>query len=326
MKTGLGRAFGIFLGLIDMALIESIQLKKLEKIISLNDCAEEFKIIQIEKALLQKYSFSGGSTAAHKVEKKIKQMFDFFFEDVSEHEYKKNQIYLLARLTYSLVSRIAEQNFPESVLAHYPEAITRLIFLLDSAFTNNYRTDVDLFTRFEFVLGRRIPCGAQSLDLCSSIPLSSALLSVPRQGSLMPLVNYLKSGGGGRWFRGHTDTEYLDEFNEKGWSMFYLNVAKLLNQYRNVKGYVGTSWYYAPEVLMISPHLSYLQTVRLNNGAFRIKHSPSKVDADFATHSSKTRKKLYEAGKYVPCSYSIIWPREKLLQWAKNYNRSIIKG
>lgn len=303
-----------------MALIESIQLQKLERIISVNNCAEEYKIIQIEKALLQKCSISEGSIVANNVEKKIKQMFDFFFEDVSEHEYNKNQIHLLARLAHTLPSRIAKQNFPQSVLAHYPGAIERLISLLEGAFNNNYRTDVDLFTRFEFVLGRRIPCGAQVLDLCSSIPLSSAVLSVPRQGSLLPLLNYIKSGGGGRWFRGHTDTEYLNEFNEKGWSMFYLNVAKLLKQSRNVKGYVGTSWYYAPEVLRVSPHLSYLQTIRLSNGAFRIKHSPSEVDIDFATHSSKTRKKSFEAGKYLPCSYSIIWPREKLLQWAKNYN------
>jgi hypothetical protein len=41
----------------------------------------------------------------------------------------------------------------------------------------------------------------------------------------------------------------------------------------------------------------------------------SDFDIASATARSPTRRKLYEAGKYVPISYTLLWPRERLLRW-----------
>ena len=74
----------------------------------------------------------------------------------------------------------------------------------------------DLFHRIGLVLAINIPCGAQLLDLRSSIPILSVIYSVPRERSIKSLIHYTRCQGHGIWFRGHTDTEFLDDFSEDG--------------------------------------------------------------------------------------------------------------
>jgi hypothetical protein len=38
------------------------------------------------------------------------------------------------------------------------------------------------------------------------------------------------------WFSPHTDSRYLDEFDEAGWERTYLNVASLLSSHVDVAG------------------------------------------------------------------------------------------
>ena len=76
------------------------------------------------------------------------------------------------------------------------------------------------------------------------------------------------------------------------------------------------SWYYDPALENISPHLSYLKEIPLKNGARLFYVGSSKADIEMATKKSKTRKKFYDQGKYVPTRFLLVWPRNGLADWA----------
>ena len=78
----------------------------------------------------------------------------------------------------------------------------------------------------------------------------------------------------------------------------------------------GTSWFYDPQLETVSPRLSYLRARPIERGAFIVRSGTLPFDIQSATAKSENRRRLYEAGKYIPVAYTLLWPREKLLAWA----------
>jgi hypothetical protein len=113
------------------------------------------------------------------------------------------------------------------------------------------------------------------------------------------------------------DAELLREFCPDGWIRFYRRVASLLEKQAEVKGIFGTSWFFDPKLESISPHLTYLRTIVTNNGGAVFYGGSSCQAVKDATLKSRTRRRLYEEKKYLPASYTVIWPRRKLISWAK---------
>ena len=247
-----------------------------------------------------------------------KRLFDKFFSQVAPEDTAILTIALTAKLALTTPKLLESEAFPDNIIAYYPAAFDRLSSALEKTAANPFDTATNLFDRIGFVLAINIPCGAQLLDLNSSIPLYSAMLSVPREHSLHSLIRYFRCKAFGTWFRGHTDIEFLEEFNEEGWDNFYLRIAELLQRRQHVRGLVGTSWFYDPKLVDISPRLSYLQQRQLERGAFLMRHRGSDTDIKFATKTSDTRQRLYHEGKYIPVSYSLIWERNKILSWAQS--------
>ncbi len=117
----------------------------------------------------------------------------------------------------------------------------------------------------------------------------------------------------------HTDSndpELLSEFNEIGWQEFYIRVAELMKINTSIKGIYGGSWFFDPDLEEISPRLSYLRKIPIENGGRFFYTGSNEHDIKLSTLKSKTRKKLYQEGKYLPKSYLLIWSRTKLLAWA----------
>lgn len=244
-------------------------------------------------------------------------LFDKMFSHVSQPERTILKVSLVARLAKITPNIVHNKNFPDSILSNYPAAFDQLCIVLNKVAENPHNTSYNLFHRLGFVLAINIPCGAQLVDLRSTIPLTSAILSLHRERSLKSLINYVRYQGFGTWFRGHTNVESLEEFNEEGWDKFYLLIAELLLRRKNVRGLVGTSWFYDPQLVNVSPKLSYLQLRQLERGAFLMRHRGTESDIKFATKTSPTRRRLYEEEGYMPVSYSLVWGRNKLLNWAK---------
>lgn len=114
----------------------------------------------------------------------------------------------------------------------------------------------------------------------------------------------------------HTDSsdpDLLKEFNPDGWVRMYKRLARFLKVHKDVKGVVATSWFFDPVLNDISPRLTYLREIVTDNGGliFYVGIDSGKD----AISKSKTRRELYYAGKYVPKSYVLIWPRKKIIEW-----------
>jgi hypothetical protein len=227
---------------------------------------------------------------------------------------------LVARLGLSLPAIVGKLDLPESIVAMYPAAVQRLADFLESANERPYDSKGEFFRKdIRFVLGLTVPCGARVVDLISRVPLSTAMYSTIRSKDIRALIRYIRVGGTGLWFRNHADSRYLAEYTEEAHDNFYLRVADLLKQHPRIRGLAGTSWYYDPEVSRISPRLSYLHDRPKERGAFFLRHGTDSNVISNATMKSATRRRLHLEGKYLPVSYSMLWPRRELLEWAKRW-------
>lgn len=224
---------------------------------------------------------------------------------------------LVAQLALNLPSIVGPMKLPEIVLEQYPGTFNRLAAFLLEETEDEYGFSEDLFTKdICFTLGRSIPCGAQIVELAGYVRIRSAIRHMLVYKDFGVVWDYFKAKGGGEWFRIHTDVRNLADFNEPGWDACYHRVAALLAQRSTVRGMVGTSWFYDPQLVEISPRLAYLQLRLLERGAFPIGHRGSPLDVERATLTSKTRRQLHESGKYNPSCYSLVWPRKQMLEWS----------
>lgn len=138
-------------------------------------------------------------------------------------------------------------------------------------------------------------------------------------GGFCQSIQFLKLlysiGGKTGYYESHLHTPYISEFKEKNYDLYSRNVAKMIEQNEQVKGVIAASWYYDPILSKVSPKLSYLHDL------------PKKYGAEFffvcndlsgnAFVRSKTRLKLFHEGKYKPKKYLMIWPRNKIINWAR---------
>ncbi len=237
---------------------------------------------------------------------------------------------LVAKMALDLPSVVEKMDLPKSVLELYPDTFGRLVDELGRDMDNSLHTiDNYLLKGIHFTFGLSVPCGAQTVDMISTIKARSLLHSILRTAGLGVVFRYLRAGGHGSWFRIHTDINNLTDFHEKGWDACYLRIAELLECREDIRGMVGTSWFYDPQLLEISPRLAYLQKRPLERGAFALSHRTSPFDIESATMKSKTRRRLFEEKRYNPKVYSIVWPRQALIDWAKEIrqnNRDETKG
>jgi hypothetical protein len=240
-------------------------------------------------------------------------------KNILKEDLKKIRRALIAKFALNLPHAIRNRDLPKSITELYPPALTRLAIYLNNNENDTYDKKDDFFLKdICFVLGKTVPCGAQYVELNSYVLFRRTIRSLAKPENIKSIIKFIKIRGSGQWFRIHTEARYLNEFNEQGWISCYLRIAELLEKQNNNHGMVGTSWFYDPKLIYISPNLSYLQSLPLENGAFRIQHRSSAIDTERATLKSKNRKKLYEEGRYSPICCSIFWPRKELLSWAKN--------
>lgn len=222
---------------------------------------------------------------------------------------------VMSRLALGLPDILQGERLTEGIFSYYPSEFERLATCLETAQEHEKLTPLSQFTRF--LTGLTVPCGAQNLDLRSAIPLPSAIMAVCRMRSISPLLKYFNAGGLGLWYRPHTDINCLGEYDADGFNRYYRRVAELLRLHPNVKGLVGTSWFYDPVVPKISPRLAFLPQQQIEMGAFCFKHGSGTFEIENATKTSPTRRKLYEEGRYLPTSYSWILPRDRLIKWSE---------
>jgi hypothetical protein len=217
-----------------------------------------------------------------------------------------------------LTETIAQRNIPDEVLALYPAKVSQLLAYLRNLSDHEYNFAHDDFVKdVRFASGLSVPCGAaQVVDL-------SSILGYKTSARLLfcnPLTRYvrsiLRSSGIGPWFQIHTDSRSLNDFDEPGWDACYMRIAALLRVHPEILGTAGRAWFYDPVLETVSPRLTYLRQRPVERGAFMLWSGTTDIDIRNATAKSANRRCLYEAGKYRPVSYILLWPREHLIAWA----------
>lgn len=221
---------------------------------------------------------------------------------------------LLARFALDLPQTASEAALPHSILAQYPGLLSRLAVTIES-----FSDDVDSYTRdVAHALGLFLPAAAQDIDINSHISPRMIASSALRRSDITPLRRYVAESLWRRAYDVHTDSRDTSQFNPDGWLKTYKCIADLMRLRPEVGAFFGTSWFYDPALIEISPRLAYLQEIPRSGGAFFIWCGTGPLDIQRATRTSETRRRLFEEGRYIPTCYTMIWPRAALLKWASS--------
>jgi len=225
---------------------------------------------------------------------------------------------LLATLAARLPERARARPIPPSVLEGFVVQLGRILGELAAAPAGHLDLADDIFLK-DLGLCRlhMFACAAQIVEQGAGVQRQLVLTGGVSQ-ALRMLGLALELGGRFRpFFEIHTHTPMLGDFNPAGWDRCYHMVADLLETHPECQGLVGGSWFYDPAVEAISPRLAYLRRTPIDGGAVMLRGKPTQADIDNATATSAARRTLFEAGRYLPTKYLMVWPRAKLIAWAK---------
>jgi hypothetical protein len=211
-------------------------------------------------------------------------------------------------------SGIGGLELPPKIAALYPMAFARLALYLQGL-EGCYPPD-HKHKDWVFATGESVPVTrSHSVDLSSRIGYRASLALIAAHPRWRYARDLFRGSEIWPWLRVHTEPRWLEDWNEAGWEEVYRQCARLLRSRPQLLGLAATAWFYDPQLASISAYLCYCRERLLERGAVMIRVGTSAFDIASATARSPTRRKLYEAGEYVPVSYTLLWPRERLLKW-----------
>ncbi len=181
--------------------------------------------------------------------------------------------------------------------------------------------DSDLFQKeFGIASMRLYAAGSNLVDYRCGVPRSV----IWREGATKAFGHLLfmrRLGGFRPYFQGHLHAFNPVPLDAAGRDDFYRCCAELYTLHPECLGMFCSSWYYDPALDHVSPWLAYLRTVPLAGGArlFRVGESPEAVAN--ATATSRTRRRCYEEGRYLPCNHLFVWGRQAHTAWARAHPR-----
>lgn len=222
---------------------------------------------------------------------------------------------ILLHAIIDLIEKKSLEGLPATILKHQSMHLYRIA---NDTETESDWLDIshDIFQKeFGITTLRLFSAGAQLIDVRCGIPrsilLKNGLGNVYKNLALM-----IKLGGFKPFFQIHTHKLNLDQFHEEGWNECYRGCAELYEIIPKSLGMFGSSWFYDPALDSISPRLNYLRQTPIEGGANLIFYSEGGDAIDNSIATSSTRRELYEAGKYMPKSYMLIWGKEAQKKWA----------
>jgi hypothetical protein len=224
---------------------------------------------------------------------------------------------IVASLALKLEGKHPRRHITPGVLSLYPDRMARLASYLTGPFgETRLENDLDYMRDLRFVTGFSVPVLSNEMDLVSRISAASLVKCLARPDSRQGALRLLRSWSLKPWFRTHVDRRHLTYYNAPGKIQSFLMIADMLRCNPSVLGCTGTGWTTDPHLERISPRLSFLRSIPLAGGAFQLRHGTSEVTVQRALFKSPTRRRLYEAGQYMPTNYSQVWLRADLIAWA----------
>lgn len=222
---------------------------------------------------------------------------------------------LIALWAKALPASVSTHNLPSAVTTLYPQWTDRLSAFLTEA-SGEY--DEDFWAKdVRFALAMSVPATrTQVIDLQSRLGAGDVVRHAQSGRGWDVLAAYAGARAWGPWLEVHTESRDLSDFNEAGWDQAWAVSAEILKRRPDLRGMMGSSWFYDPPLEQISPRLAYLRLNPTRNGAFMIHQGPGEIHTQRAAASPGSRRTLIEKGEYTARSWIVVWPRTALLRWA----------
>ncbi len=209
---------------------------------------------------------------------------------------------------------------PPSITGLYPGQFERILDQMAENEDGYYDLSNDPFMKDMGILCfRLITHGSRLMEPYSGMSRKTLLRQGLAGGLKAAWFFYVRMKGFKPFFENHTHPKMLLEFNAEGFAKSYHRIADTLALNPEIKGLMGGAWFLDPVVPTMNPHLSYIRDVLLEGGAEFFYGGTDQGVINSATATSKTRRRMYEEGKYMPAAYFFVWPRENLIQWSKDH-------
>ena len=207
--------------------------------------------------------------------------------------------------------RFAASRLPQEFALHYADCFHRVMDgIEDRSFPYDLRLDLvhkDLaLTRLAL-----IPAVAQLLYPHAGVPMKPLLTWGPGAWRYV----WGRCGGRSPMVEIHTHDPMAGAyFNAAGWEETYRLTALLMRGSGELRGLIGFSWFYDPQLEELSPRLGYLRHSPVSQGARLVPMDADGDSARLATATSPSRRAAYEAGAYRPRRHGLIWSRADMLK------------
>ena len=205
---------------------------------------------------------------------------------------------------------------PRSIGQLYARELKRIKAQLDSLADDYFRFSNDAFVKDLAILHLQlVPVGAEYAFPRGSVPRSLLFKGGISQAYRWVRSVLIQSGGTKPFLELHAHVLALEDFNPDGWTLTFRRLAELLEANPELRGITSSSWFLDPALESISPHLDYLRQVPLSGGATLLRSDWDFDGESGALTTSRTRRRLFEQGNYVPRVYTRVWPRRQLVAW-----------
>jgi hypothetical protein len=122
------------------------------------------------------------------------------------------------------------------------------------------------------------------------------------------------------WLQTHIIAERAQDLkDERAWLDGTEAVGAFLLVNPDYEGYFGLGWLADESLGEISPHLAFVREQMLASGAIIVSlgDAPDEI-VEVAISTSKTRRRMYEEGRWTPTIQCSIYTREEFIAWAES--------
>ncbi len=159
---------------------------------------------------------------------------------------------------------------------------------------------------------RGFPVGNQDLSL-SGIPRSMVTKLGWRRGAEFARFLLFELKGNYPLYELHYNSHRFASFNRAGWEGVLYRAAQMMLINKEIKGLLGSAWFFDPVIEHVSPDIFYIQELCGEVGAKFFYLRSTQDDVNNAIKLSKRRRAAYEEGRYKPSSYMMVLSRTALL-------------
>lgn len=229
------------------------------------------------------------------------------------------KLLILKLITKFSVHRI-DLIIPIDITNNYERSIQRIYKQWTIEPTTKLNKVDDLLLKdIGLLTGALLPCAERVVEPFSAIQRSLAFTNGITQG--IRFIKLLIAAKGNKPVcRLHVHLSEINDLSAANWQVTCLQIAQLLKLNPRLKGVVGASWFYDPEIASYSSKLAFIkQQLKEINASWFFSHNEGQQSC--ALNRSPTRRKAFASGHYTPKNYIVFIPKNNLINWLNQQTR-----